>query len=180
MIIRPASLGDAHGVARVHVVAWQAAYAGIVPDHVLSTLSVQERSTGWRQWITASLEGEPTDGKRGPSHRLLVVESGGEVVGWAAFGRGRDEDSDREGELAGLYVDPDVWARGVGTALMLRVTEDLVKDGHTSAYLWVLAENVPAKRFYAQRGWESDGGQKQLEIGGTTVLIEDRLRIRLR
>lgn len=180
MIVRPATVSDAHGVARVHVAGWQAAYAGIIPDHVLSALSVQERSTGWRQWITASLAGEPTDGKVGQSHRLLVAESGGEVVGWAAFGRGRDEGSDREGELAGLYVDPDVWARGVGTALMRRVTEDLVKDGYTSAYLWVLSENVPAKRFYAQRGWESDCGLKQVEIGGTTILMEDRLRIRLR
>lgn len=179
MIIRPATVSDAPGVARVHVAGWQAAYAGIIPDHVLSTLSVPERSTGWTQWITASLAGEPTDGKRGPSHRLLVAESVGEVVGWAAFGRGRDVDNGQDGELAGLYVDPAVWARGVGTALMLRVVEELVKDGHASAYLWVLTDNVRAKQFYAQHGWKPDGGRKQVEIDGTTVLQEDRLCIPL-
>lgn len=180
MIVRPASLDDAHGVARVHVVAWQAAYAGIIPDNVLSTLSVQERSTGWRQWIIASLAGEPTDGKVGPSHRLLVAESGGEVVGWATFGRGRDKDSDPDGELAGIYVDPAVWTHGVGTALKRQVVAELKKDGHASVYLWVLSKNARAKQFYAHRGWESDGSRKQIEIDPTTVLHEERFRIPLR
>ncbi len=47
MIIRDAELGDARGIAEIHVRYWQAAYAGIVPDEDLARLSVDQREQFW-------------------------------------------------------------------------------------------------------------------------------------
>lgn len=179
MIVRAATLADAAEVARIHVDAWRVAYAGIIPDLVLSSLSISEREAGWVRWLDASLVGKPTDGITGPSHRLIVAEADRGVVGWAAFGEGRDAASRDEGELAGLYVDPSAWGHGVGSALMDAVVEDLSGRTYASAILWVLGDNDRAIRFYETRGWLPDGGEKRVHVGGRADVLEIRLRRRL-
>jgi len=154
--LRWASVEDARGVATVHVDAWRAAYPGLVPQEVLDGLSVETRTEGWTRWIGASLADDD-------HHRLLVAEEGGRVLGWASFGAGRDEGAEGLGELAGLYVHPDAWARSVGRALITRATEELAALGFGSAYLWVLRGNERAGRFYERQGWLDDGGRKTVD-----------------
>ena len=38
MIVRPAQLEDAEGIANVHVTSWQTTYTGIIPDEVIKSL----------------------------------------------------------------------------------------------------------------------------------------------
>lgn len=156
MHVRWASVGDARGVAAVHVDAWRAAYPGLVPQEVLDGLSVDTRADGWTRWIEASLA-DPSH------HRLLVADVDGRVLGWASFGSGRDEGAEGLGELAGLYVHPDAWSRSVGHALIGRVHEELAAMGFASAYLWVLRGNERAGRFYERQGWLDDGGRKTVD-----------------
>ena len=174
--VRDATTDDAREVARVHVDAWRVAYAGIIPDSLLASHSVSERAAGGDAWLRASVDERPTDGGEGPSHRLVVAEVAGNVIGWAAFGQGRDPGTRVEGELAGLYVDPAFWSRGVGRSLVDAVVDDLTRRGNKSAYVWVLRKNLPAIRFYTRLGWQLDGGEKILAIEGASSLEEDRLR----
>jgi hypothetical protein len=53
MFIRQAEPSDAGGIAAVQVAAWQSAYRGLMPDHVLDGLSVQEAEQRWRQRIAS-------------------------------------------------------------------------------------------------------------------------------
>lgn len=171
---RWATIEDARDVAVVHVEAWRAAYRGPVDQAVLDRQNVESRTTMWRTWIERSLAGESTDVYGPVPHRLLVAESDDRVVGWASFGGGRDEESTGLGELAGLYTRPSAWSQGVGHALLTRVENELRAEGWSHAYLWVLAGNDRAIRFYESHGWNADGAEKVGEGGSVEGLHELR------
>ena len=49
---RSAEAGDETAIAEVHVLAWQNAYRGIIPDTYLDGLSVPKRTAVWQQIIS--------------------------------------------------------------------------------------------------------------------------------
>lgn len=68
-----------------------------------------------------------------------------------------------------IYVLPTEQGRGAGTCLLQRAEAGLVKLGHTSSYLWVLAENQQARSFYQKNGWQDAGIKQRREILGQEV-----------
>ena len=66
--------------------------------------------------------------------------------------------------LDGLYVRPEAWGSGVAAALHDRAIEAIRAAGHERARLWVLEENVRARRFYERRGWALDGTTRVVEF----------------
>ncbi|MEM9556130.1 MAG: GNAT family N-acetyltransferase [Acidobacteriota bacterium] len=73
----------------------------------------------------------------------LAVEGGGaeeSLVGFIAF---------RPGWVEQLYVDPAHQGRGVGSRLLARAMA-----GAETLRLWTFERNVPARRFYAARGFD--------------------------
>lgn len=157
--IRAAALGDAAGVAAVHVKAWQKAYRGLIDQELLDSLTVEDRAAGWVRWIQkAQQANEPHE------QALIVATVDEQIAGWATFGAGGDEGMSHLGELAGLYVHPDYWSAGVGHALIAHVEQELIEAGWAEAYLWVLRGNDRAIRFYERHGWHADGNEKRVEI----------------
>jgi hypothetical protein len=76
--IRAPEVGDADGLGRVHVRAWQAAYTGgLMPDEYLDSLSEADRASMWR----SSLENPP----RAKAARFVATVDD-EVVGFALVG----------------------------------------------------------------------------------------------
>lgn len=73
--IRPATVDDAYGIARVHVDTWRDAYAGIVPAAVLAALDIDARAQRMRQLL-----GDPNP------FTNLVAALDGTVVGFVTFG----------------------------------------------------------------------------------------------
>lgn len=51
-----------------------------------------------------------------------------------------------------LYVDPEQWGHGIGTALYAAAMADLAARS-TEATLWVLEHNVRARGWYERLGW---------------------------
>jgi GNAT superfamily N-acetyltransferase len=79
--------------------------------------------------------------------RVLVAEVDRRVVGVAAVA----------GEwLDALYVVPEYWSSGIGSALHDRALDDLSTRGPMHCHLWVLEENEQARRFYERRGWRQN------------------------
>lgn len=150
MLIRHATVEDAHGLAVVHVRSWQEAYRGLMPQDALDNLSIAEREASWARIIAETPRGS----------RTLVVLDGDRLVGWASYGAARDADAVGTGELWGIYAHPDSWSTGVGHLLIEAVEEALRADGHEVTYLWVLEGNARAAAFYDRHGWASDGGEK--------------------
>ncbi|WP_449408186.1 N-acetyltransferase family protein [Microbacterium maritypicum] len=175
LVIRDARVEDARGVAVVHVDSWRAAYVGLIDQEVLDRQSVDARTTMWSAWIERSLAGESTDGYGSVAHRLVVAESGGRILGWASYGRGRDDETGDDGEVAGLYAHPDAWSQGVGSALLRHAEDALRTEGRRHAYLWVLDGNERAIGFYRAHGWATDGGEKFGEGGSVDGLHELRM-----
>lgn len=159
MNIRPAIATDARAVATVHVLTWQSAYRGIIPDAYLDSISIDAREPVWAGVID---KGSP---------ELWVAETESQVIGWSAFGASRDADArPRAGELEALYVLPQQWKTGTGRALWLLTRRRLIERGFTTASLWVLAENLRAINFYTAAGFAPQAASaKQITRGGRTL-----------
>jgi GNAT superfamily N-acetyltransferase len=159
LVIRAADGSDATAMGAVHVRAWQSGYRGVMPDAYLDALSAEERAEMWRS-ILGGHDGSP----------VLVAVLDGEVVGFATLGAERTEDEpSTSGELYAMNLDPDVWGRGIGRALLHRATEELVGLGFPEAVLWVVPENQRARALYESEGWRPDGAVASEEILGVTV-----------
>ncbi|MFD5215389.1 GNAT family N-acetyltransferase [Microbacterium sp. NPDC058345] len=166
MLLRTAEPRDAHGIAVVHVRGWQKAYRGLMPQDVLDGLSIPDREAGWKKILDD------------PERRslTLVVERDGAIAGWAGFGAARDADAPGSAELWGIYAHPDAWSTGVGHTLLVGVEEALRAEGHEIAYLWVLAGNERASRFYERHGWHADGGAKVEKRPG--LVLDERRHVK--
>jgi ribosomal protein S18 acetylase RimI-like enzyme len=148
--VREATARDAAAVARIHLVSWRAAYRGLVPDGYLDSLKLGERTARWREQLTHRPLGQVTH----------VAEAADEIVGFAAGGTCRDEDSgSRVGELYAIYVEPGSWRRGFGSLLQTACLDSLRKREFAEARLWVLEANAAARAFYEGSGWSADGAR---------------------
>ncbi len=148
--VRRARLDDADAIARVHVETWRHAYRGIVPDAYLDGLSVDERRAMWR----ASIEkGAPV---------VLVAEEATRLAGFAAVGPCRDKNAaPNTFEIWALYVAPDAWGRSLGRDLCAAACALARSAQATSLSLWVIADNEPARRFYASVGFTEEPASRQ-------------------
>lgn len=66
--------------------------------------------------------------------------------------------------LEALYVRPSAWGSGVADELHAWAVDRLRAAGTTTARLWVLEENVRARRFYERHGWRADGTSRVVEF----------------
>lgn len=154
-------------MGRLHVRAWQAAYRSIMPDSYLDGLRAEDRASMWRRQIDAA-------GGSG----LLVVVTDDEVVGFAAFGRCRDDASREEGQLYAINLDPAHWGKGLGRCLLRAATDELARQRFKRLVLWVVPGNTRARALYESEGWTADGVSRDEEVLGV-VVTEDRYRLQL-
>ena len=169
MSVRRAEISDAKGIAAVRVAAWRSAYRGLLPDDALDRLSVEDSERRWKERIEK------------PWGHIFVAEQGSCIVGFAACGGSQDQDVDRGrvGEVHAIYVHPEEWRQGNGTALLREAIEQLRGDGFEEVILWVLRGNEQAKGFYEAVGFEADGGSrvKQGRDGLERPIVRYRRRI---
>jgi GNAT superfamily N-acetyltransferase len=160
-IVRQAAPGDVQAMAALHVRAWRAAYAGVVPDEFLASLKVEDREAMWRRSVTAP--------EVAPAERvILVAEEAGTLLGLAAAGHARGDDEFGLGEVYALNVDPPAWGRGAGRALLAAATAWLDARFGVSI-LWVVERNPRARALYERAGWVADGATKLETYGGAAV-----------
>ena len=79
---------------------------------------------------------------------VYVAELDGEPVGSVSVSGGF---------LSALYVLPERWSSGLGSALHDHALEQLRAGGSTEAKLWTLEENWKGRRFYENRNWFLNG-----------------------
>ena len=154
MQIRRARPVDAVAIAAVHVSAWRSAYAGILPDRVLTRLSQEPQAVQYDADIRA-----------GRGVYVAVAESGA-VVGFATAGRARAQGI-AEGEVETLYVLDDWREQGAGRRLLQAGASHLAVSGCRSLFLWVLTEN-PSRWFYERMGGRA-GMAGHTTVGGVLV-----------
>jgi GNAT superfamily N-acetyltransferase len=167
--VRAATTGDARAIAEAHITAWQVAYRGIMPDRYLDELGDDMAGHVGRRRVHIAAPDEPRVFN-------LVAERDGDVVGWLAAGPSRDDDRhEAQAEIWAVYVHPDAWRTGAGSALMTAALDRLTTEGYSEASLWVFEENARARGFYERFGWRPDGATEIFERGGGQA-IEVRYR----
>ena len=158
MNIREAVIEDSPGLARVRLEGWESAYRGLMPDAVLDGMDLAKEEMRWRGMLAAST----------PASRLSVAEIDGQVAGFCGVGACRDADLGYDGELYAIYVLPAMQHRGVGQALARAGMDWLRAHGFHKMLIWVLRDNLPARRFYEQIGG-APVHERLIEIGGADL-----------
>ena len=159
LVIRRAVLDDSPAIGRVRAESWRATYRSIVPDAFLDAID----PVRWGERQRGLMQNAPSENVD------LVAEADGRIVGWAAGGANRDEDTGYRGELYAIYIMPGWQRQGIGLKLIRAIAQHLQALGMASMIVWVLAANLPARRFYEELGGLL--GQERLDrIGGVQLL----------
>jgi ribosomal protein S18 acetylase RimI-like enzyme len=83
---------------------------------------------------------------------VLVIEIGGDVVGYATLGRNRARQLPQQGEIYELYLKPEYQGIGLGTRLFAAARKQLRAHGLKGLVVWALEDNTNAISFYAGQG----------------------------
>ena len=138
LLIRGATVKDAHDYATVHVYSWQAAYQHIIPDDYLGQLDIDNISERFAKGFI----------KYKDKTHYYIAELDGKAIGNLALGNCRDVDKPKFGEIIAIYLLSSYWGSGYGKKIMDFGIDRLRKLGYYDCCLWVLEENTRAIRFY--------------------------------
>lgn len=158
--VRTAKPDDAPAVARLRVASWRHAYQRIVPDEWLAGMRPESTVANWAERAAAPGFFVAVDADDQPKAFCLVDDARQETDRHPTL---------RTGELIAIYADPAVLGTGAGSAVHGAALAHLGARGFEYAVLWVLADNELGLRFYRGQGWQPDGGQTELTIGGRTL-----------
>lgn len=162
---RYAAQRDLTALARIHVSTWRAAYQGMMSPAILEALDETH----------ALVRLEPVIALSPP--RVCVVEVDAEVVAFCRFGPSREGDvPPLTFEIFALNVEPARWRSGVGRFLVEHVLVEARSRGFEVCTLWVLTENVRARRFYEAIGFGLDGATRTEAASSDYPLHEVRYR----
>ena len=78
------------------------------------------------------------------------------------------------GEIVSFYTHPQHRGRGYGGLLFERAVQRLGELGHRDAFVFVLRENLSARRFYARHGFSWDGTHADIPFPPDTVCVDLR------
>ncbi|WP_405764117.1 GNAT family N-acetyltransferase [Streptomyces sp. NBC_00080] len=155
---------DIDAVSALRVRGWQAAYAGIVPQPYLDGMTVEDDARERRAWFQRS---------PGGVLNLVAIDDHEGTVGWACLGPCRDDLPPGTGEVYALYIRPDLTGNGIGTLMINALHSHATDQRFNTVMLWVLQDNLRARRFYESLGYTTDGAT-QSDTYGDTVLSELR------
>jgi GNAT superfamily N-acetyltransferase len=145
--IRAATNSDVLAMAKVHIVSWRETYPGMLPEPMLSRMSIADEAIRWQRML---------DRPRAWGGAIsFVAEQDGSVVGYGSCGEQRSRllrDRGFTGEIIELYVLRGAQRQGAGSGLMKAMAGALLERGHQGISLWVLEENHSARRFYERLG----------------------------
>ena len=159
MRIREATVTDASAIARVHLQSWRTTYHGIMTDEYLAELDVGEWERGRGHEMAHP----------GVREFTYVAEQGSEVVGFADGGPERSGDTEHEGQLYNIHILRAHQGNGTGRRLTAVIAGRLIDEGMGSMLVWVLTENLPARRFYERLGGVYIR-QRQIDVDGAKLV----------
>ena len=142
--VREATPDDTEAIVAVTAAGWRTAYRDIVAQEKLADLPLDR----WRHEVHVGLLRPVEDAFS------FVAEINGRFAGYCFVAAPSREASlgPDVAELVAIYVEPDSWGQGVGTALMRAALERLTELPYDEVFLWTFKENAPAIAFYKGLG----------------------------
>lgn len=156
MTVRLAVPADAPDAAQIHARSWEVAYRDILPAEYIRQQS-EKRPEQWKKILSAENATQYVIEKDGKTVGILCVAPP-QVEEIEMIGDGGIDDSFYE--LHGIYLHPDHYRRGIGTAAMEFALEKARAAGKRNMILWVFAKNKNAIGFYEKCGFTADGASK--------------------
>jgi ribosomal protein S18 acetylase RimI-like enzyme len=163
--IRVATPDDASGLGSMHVISWRETYTGILPDTMLSSLSVEGRVAAWAKILREPIAEHSTV--------VYLAEHKETIIGFGACGPQRTgtlTDKGYDGEISAIYVLREFQKRQVGAQLLGAMSLNLQRRGFKAAALWVLRDNHKARGFYERHGGQVIAEREDVRDGA--ILIE--------
>ena len=140
---RRAQAGDLEAIAKLHVLSWQTAYRGFLPDRLLDSRRWEEALDSWTSTFNSY-----------PDNLSVVTDSNGKMVGLCCAGPVVDvaKSGPFEFEIYGLHVAPEFHRQGIGRLMVGDVFQRMASLGCGSAIVWTLENLIQSRRFYEKCG----------------------------
>jgi GNAT superfamily N-acetyltransferase len=157
---RQPGLDDINALAQLHVLCWQQAYAGILPEEYLKNLSVEQRVDGWRKSLND------------PDVFSIIACADASIVGFASAGPARTNIREAghlgDGEIYAIYNHQDFYRRGIGRKFLAEAASFWLSRQGKALAIFFISQNARAESFYRAMGatpaWEGT-----CDIGGISV-----------
>lgn len=140
--VRAARPGDAPAVQRIAHEGWRATYGDF-----LSSSTLEHVRNEWHTLETFRELASRDDVD------FFVAESDDELVGYASGGVPDPDSEPERGVVGTLYVAPDRWGEGVGSAVFERLLDALRDRGARRVEIAVFSENGVGRSFYESQGF---------------------------
>jgi len=158
MEVKKATIDDVKDISGIHALSWKFAYKGIIPQAFLDELKEDHWVSAFVDWI---------------KHKVLtaqILSENGKPIGCVAYGTSRDKSLPNWGEIISLYLLPEYFGKGYGNKLLNSALLDFKELGYESIYLWVLKDNLRARRFYEKNGLRYNNDEFVLDIMGEKLI----------
>ena len=141
---------DLFEISNIYENSWKFAYRGIVPQNYLDSIPKGR----WANRIN-----------REGMNNLVLIENG-VIIGTASFCESRWKQYADYGEIVSIYFLPDYMGKGYGNYLLKKCVDELKFLGYDKILLWVLEDNLRARRFYEKNGFICSDEYIDDNIGG--------------
>lgn len=153
--IRYANKEDADTLALINSKSIQEGFKGIISDEFLKEKFSFERL---KERFNKELdEGNTTN---------CVIYKDGMPIGIQTFAKDDWMDRDNfEIDIWRIYLLPDYWGKNLGLEFIEWGINELKNKGYKKAALWVLEENMRARKFYEKAGFIHEGEIRIINVG---------------
>lgn len=155
---RPAIQEDYKAIASLHAKSWQENYRGTFSDHFLDEEVLGDRMKVWKDRLQS-----PND-----KQWVLLAEDQGVAIGFICIYL--DKDSVYGTLVDNLHVASAFIGQGFGETLMVKAARFIRETHRKSMYLWVLANNTKAIRFYERLGGVPKETVRDFDIGDREII----------
>lgn len=149
--IREAFQSDCAGIGKVYCESWKTAYQNLLPQTYLDSLTAEAC----------------TPDKVSVNDIVLAEQE--RVLGICHFSEARNRDEKEWGEVVAIYLLPEIWGDGQGSELLRYSLGKLKRKGFKNICLWVLKDNIRARKFYEKNGFQISGNERKIEIAECRV-----------
>lgn len=145
--IRYAQKDDAGTIALINSKSFQQAFQGIIPDDFLKEKFSYEK-------LKERLNNELNEG----TATSCIMYKDDIPVGMLTFAKDDHKERDSsEIDIWRIYLLPEYWGQNLGIELIHWSTAALNGKGYKKVALWVVEENVRARKFYEKVGFIHEG-----------------------
>ena len=138
--VREATSEDIEDILDIAERGWNSTYG--------DSLSQGTIDTAIAEWYDP---GDTREHIRRENGAYFVAEKDEDIIGYISGGPG---DKERVAHLGAVYVDPDYWGKGAGTALLEEFEGFCRREGYDRIQFHVLTDNNVGTSFYEKHSYE--------------------------